>query len=569
MTPPSLLIRGGTIYDGLGNPPERLDLLVEGNTIVDLPARGSATVADRVIDAEGLAVAPGFIDIHSHSDLAVLHPAARDLMAPFVAQGITTQAIGNCGLGVAPAPRSRRDHLLAFMALLVPARFESVGIRWTSCRDYFAALATAHLPLNVAPLAAHGALRCAVMGAKSGPARGSDLKRIGQALDEALNAGALGLSAGLIYPPGMWADTDELEALCRRVAAVDGLFACHVRGSSELAVHAQRELLQLGKNTGTSLQHSHHEAFGPGYWHLVDETMRLEDDARAAGVDVASDVIPYHAVNTTLLSIYPPWALEGGVEALCLRLRDETTRHRIAAEIEGRKPLWPPWRDGWAHNLIRAGGWDNVFVLQAANPAYSRWLGRSLSAVAAAEGSSPFECAARLTQACGGDVMARYHGVTGAPGDDGRLRSLIAHPDNAIGVDVILNGDGVSHPGGHGAMPRVLGTYSRERGWLSLSQAIRKITSLPAARLGITDRGRLAPGRAADIVLFDPLTVGERGTFEHPDRPPRGIEWVVLNGRVAMEAGRLTSLSGSSARGYLLRRGSWKGARAEPLPASQ
>ena len=141
-----------------------------------------------------------------------------------------------------------------------------------------------------------------------------------------------------------------------------------------------------------------------------------------------------------------PGLWRGGVEALCLRLRDETTRHRIAAEIEGREPLWPPWWDGWAHNLIRAGGWDNVFVLQAANPAYSRWLGRSLSAVAAAEGSSPFECAARLTQACGGDMMARYHGVTGAPGDDGRLRSLIAHPDNAIGVDVILNGDGVSHP---------------------------------------------------------------------------------------------------------------------------
>jgi len=336
----------------------------------------------------------------------------------------------------------------------------------------------------------------------------------------------------------MWADTEELIALARPVAAAGGLFACHVRGSSELAVDATRELLEIGERTGVRLQHSHHEAFGPDHWHLARETMALERSARARGVDVAADVIPYHAVNTTLLAIFPPWALAGGVGALCERLSGADA-DRIEREIVDTVPSWPPWPDGWAHNLVGAGGWDNVVILQTGSSAHAGWLGRDLAEIARAENRTPFACACEIVIAAHGDVMARYHAISGAPGEEGVLRELLTEERHAVGVDVILKGQGVAHPGGYGAIPRLLGQYVRDRSWLGLADAIRKVTSLPADRLGIVDRGRVVPGAAADLVLFDPRRIGEAGSYSCPDRPPHGIERVVINGRTAVRRGEL------------------------------
>lgn len=529
-----LCIRNATIYDGSGRPPRDGDLVLEAGRIVELAPPRTAR-SGQIIDATGLCACPGFIDIHSHSDMALAHPQAPDLLSPFLLQGITTQVIGNCGLGVAPAPSDRRELLAAFMGLIMPA---GVEFGWQSFDEYLRALERRGTPLNVVPLAAHGALRCAVMGSDPGPARGEQLERIGGLLREALEAGAFGLSAGLIYPPGMWADTDELVHLCEFVKATDGLFACHVRGSSELAIEAERELLEIGKRTGVRLQHSHHEAFGPGYWHLARETLRMEDAARRGGIDVGSDVIPYHAVNTTLLAIYPPWALEGGAAALCKRLGDPDRRQRIEAEINDRVPRWPPWNDGWAHNLVRAGGWDNIVVLQARSEQHSAWIGRNLSEIARREHSTPFECAADLTRASVGEVMARFHAISGAPGDDGVLRELLTHSAHAVGVDVILKGEGASHPGGRGAMPRLLGHYARQQGWFGLSEAIRKATSLPASRLRLRDRGCLAAGFAADIVVFDRHAIADTGTYDMPGGRPLGIHAVVTNGRLTVLRGR-------------------------------
>lgn len=535
------------IYDGTGATPRRGRVVVRGDRIDAVGTGPPVPTRARRLDAAGLAVCPGFIDIHGHSDLAVLHPAAPDLLGPFVAQGITTQVVGNCGLGVAPAPAEHREHLRAFMALIVPAGVEWA---WESFDGWLRAIERAGPPLNVVPLAAHGALRCAVLGAEPRPAREGALEAIVRELDAALGAGAFGLSAGLIYPPGLWADTDELRTLCRRVAAVGGLFTCHVRGSSETALQAEGELLELARSTGVRVQHSHHEAFGSPYWHLARETVGMEDRAREDGIDVASDIIPYHAVNTTLLAIYPPWALAGGVDALCRRLDDPDTLERIGREVADRTPAWPPWEDGWAHNLVRATGWENIVLLHAGSPRHRHWTGRSLAEIARAEEAEPLRCAAEVTRAARGDVMARYHGVTGAPDDDGVLRELLSHPRHAVGVDVILKGDGVPHPGGHGAFPRLLGTYARERGWFPLEEAIRKATSLPARRLGLTDRGRLAPGQAADLVVFDPEEIGERGTWEAPERGPAGIHLVMINGKIAFDARRPTA----GRHGRLLRR---------------
>ena len=529
------VIRDATVYDGTAAPPAPADLVVQGDRIVAIVPPRTAR-GDTIIDACGLCACPGFIDIHGHSDMVLSHPDAPDLLAPFLHQGITTQVVGNCGLGVAPAPAARRGTLAAFMSLILPQRFV---FDWESFDEYLNALDAGPPPLNVVPLVAHGALRCAVLGGRAGPAGGTELRQIAALLDDALAAGAFGLSAGLIYPPGMWADTDELVELCSRVKAADGLFACHVRGSSELALEAEAELLEIGARTGVRLQHSHHEAFGPGYWHLARETLRMEDAARRNGIDIGSDVIPYHAVNTTLLAVFPPWALAGGATALVQRLGDPRLRAKIETEIHQREPRWPPWDEGWAHNLVRAGGWDNVVILQAASEQHAGWLGRSLTDIARDEDRTPFDCAAEITRASGGDVMARYHAINGAPGDDGVLRELLSHPAHAVGVDAILKGAGVAHPGGYGAMPRLLGLYAREETWFPLTEAIRKVTSLPASRLRLSGRGRLAPGYAADIVLFDRDEIGEQGTYEAPDRPPQGIHTVILNGRIVLREAAL------------------------------
>ncbi|NKB89095.1 MAG: amidohydrolase family protein [Acidobacteria bacterium] len=546
-TTKTLQIRNARLYDGDGVQPVSADLVVSGSRVAAVLPAGSPVATDATLDADGLCAAPGFVDIHSHSDGALAHPAAAELLEPFLLQGITTQIIGNCGLGVAPAPRHRRADLAAFMALIIPPGMDFI---WETFDEYMETLERNPLPLNVAALAPHGSLRCAVSGTEPGPAKEANLDAMAQELRAALAAGAFGLSAGLIYPPGMWADTDELVVLCDEVAAVDGVFGCHVRGSSELALDAERELLEIGTRTGVRLQHSHHEAFGPGYWHLAHETLRMEDEARAQGIDIASDVVPYHAVNTTLLAVFPPWSLAGGVGELCNRLADPAQLARIDDEIHNRVPTWPPWHDGWAHNLVRAGGWDNIVPLHARSESHGGWLGRSLTDTAAAESKSPLACAVELIAASEGDVMARYHGISGAPGDEGTLRELLVHEHHSIGVDVILKGEGVAHPGGFGAMPRVLGHYAREAGWLDLGKAIRKITSMPAARIGVP-RGRLGAGTAADIVLFDPDTVDERGTYSRPDRRPGGIEHVFINGTHVVDRGQLLRRDA----GQLLRRG--------------
>jgi len=543
----SYRLRHAMLHDGSGAAATAADVVIEGGRVAAILPPGTAPSTGRSVDADGLCLAPGFIDIHSHSDGALAHPAAAELLEPFLLQGITTQVIGNCGLGVAPAPPERRHELAAFMALIIP---EGMAFEWTSFAEYLDHLEARPLPFNVAALAPHGSLRCSVTGAESGPARGAALERMGDALRAALEAGAFGLSAGLIYPPGMWADTEELIELCRLVVGVDGVFACHVRGSSELAIDAERELLEIGSSTGVRLQHSHHEAFGPGYWQIARETLQMEDSARREGLDVASDVVPYHAVNTTLLAILPPWSLAGGVDALCERLAQPELRARIDDEVHHRVPEWPPWDEGWAHNLVRAGGWDNIVPLQARSASHAGWLGRNLAETAVREAKSPFQCAVELIVASDGDVMARYHGISGAPGDEGMLRELLAHPHHSIGVDVILKGAGVAHPGGFGAMPRVLGHYGRDAGWIDTPTAVRKVTSQPADRIGIP-RGRIEVGAAADLVLFDPATVGERGTYAHPDRPPRGIEHVFLNGTHVVSQGTLIAHGG----GQMLRRG--------------
>lgn len=536
MSDARLIVRDGLVHDGGGGPPRRGDIVVESGRICGVEPVATRAAGDVVIDAGGAAVAPGFIDIHGHSDMALAHPDAPDLLGPFLLQGITTQAIGNCGLGVAPAPAPRRELLRDFMALILPAGAEW---RWESFTDYLETLDRPGAPFNVAPLVAHGAVRCAVMGAEPGPARGQALDRMRSLVLEALEAGALGLSAGLIYPPGLWSDTDELVELARPVGACGGLFACHVRGSSELAIEATSELLQIGRRANVRLEHSHHEAFGPGYWQLARETLAMEDRARSEGLDIASDVIPYHAVNTTLLAIFPPWALTGGVDALIARLQDARQRERIEREIHDRDARWPPWEDGWAHNLVRAGGWDNIVVLQSAGEHHADWIGSNLAELARREGLTPFECARRLVTASRGDVMARYHAISGAPGDDGVLRKLLAHPHHSVAVDVILKGEGVAHPGGFGALPRLLGHYAGKQSWFGLPEAIRKATSLPASRLGLRDRGRIGPGMAADLVVFEPDEIRERGTFDRPDRPPAGIRAVVVNGRLAVADGRI------------------------------
>jgi N-acyl-D-amino-acid deacylase len=304
---------------------------------------------------------------------------------------------------------------------------------------------------------------------------------------------------------------------------------------------------------GVRTQHSHIEAFGKPFWPKIDTIIELHERAKERGVDTGFDVIPYISANTTLLAIFPPWALSGGVDALLERLRDPEQRQKIRRSIDEDIPGWPAWIPGaWPHNLAEATGWDNISLLWVESEANKPLEGKSIPEIAAERGTDPFEAAADIVLEENGHAMALYVGVSGDLDDDSGLRKLLSHPWASVETDAILTGRGVPHPAAYGAFPRVLGHFARDIGLFSVEEAVRKMTSLPADRLGLRSRGRLAEGHAADLVVFDPDTVADRTTFRQPAAPPVGIEHVFVNGEAVVADGTVNT---SLRAGSVLRRG--------------
>jgi N-acyl-D-amino-acid deacylase len=546
-----VLIRNGRVVDGTGNPWFPADVGIRDGTIATIGRIPDDAPAEMVIDATSKVVSPGFIDIHSHSDFVVADPSHGEILAPFAAQGITTLVTGNCGYSPAPVNPRTRPELDSYTAFL---RAGAASDPWTGFGEYLEHLDGQGLMFNIVPLVAHGALRIHEVGFEARELTPAEQQGMQDQLRTALDEGAWGLSSGLLYAPGIFAPPDEIEALASALRESGGLYASHIRGSSETLIPATKEVIRVGEANGIATQHSHIEAFGRPNWSKIGAIIELHEAARERGVDTGFDVIPYIAANTTLLAIFPPWALAGGVDGLLTRLRDPDTRARIRRSIEEDVPGWPCWTPGgWPHNLVEATGWQNVSIMWVESEANKSLEGRSLTDIADERGAHPFDVAADLVLEETGHAMALYFGVSGVEADEAGLEQLLAHPLAAAESDAILTGRGKPHPAAFGTFPRVLGHFVRARKLFSLEEAVRKCTSLPAQRMGLKRRGTLREGNFADVVVFDPATVGDRTTYRTPGAAPDGIDQVLVNGCPVVRDG-VVDVSARSGR--VVRRGS-------------
>ena len=519
-----LLIRGGMVYDGSGAAPCLVDVGVSGRQIAWV-GDGAEVRATRVIDASGQVVAPGFIDIHTHSDLSLLIDGRGQSK---VAQGVTTEVTGNCGFSPFPI---NPEHMQLHLDLLAGIGDDALDLAWTDLEGYRQVAQDKGIALNIAPLVGHGALRIAAMGLSSAAADAQQLERMRELLSRLLDQGAFGMTTGLTYVPSRYAPTSELVALCEILAARGRLYASHARDKDLLGDDHRygplNEALHLGRATGVKVQYSHAAINTPSEWGSAGAwTARFEDAVRQ-GLDAAFDVYPYDASSSALTQYLPAWVQEGGVAAMRERLSEAQTMARAEADLAL----------GWSANRI-PWLWDRV-VLARTDGLLGAKEGLSLQDAAAQAGMGPARYTLELCREGGNRVMVVLFYRTE---EDMRTflkchHALVGSDGSAIPFD---QGSRQPHPRNFGASVRVLGRFVRDMGDLDMASAIHKMSGGVADRLGLIDRGRIESGKAADIVVFDPLEVRDRGTYLRPCQKASGVSHVLVNGELVVEQGEQT-----------------------------
>ena len=529
-----LLLKNGKIVDGTGNPWYYGDVAVKDGKIVYI-GKTDGLDAKETIDVEGFIISPGFVDIHTHADFILPLDNHMEILAPFAEQGITTIVTGNCGLSCTPVSREYLSELDDYTAFF---RGGPLKYNWSTMKEFLDVLESQTIGFNMIPLASHGAIRIAVMGLAGGAPSKDQMAQMQALAERDMEEGAFGLSAGLIYAPGMFASTDELIEITKPLGPHQGVFTCHIRGSSETNVQACNEIIEIGRANRIPIHHSHIEAFGKVNWPQIDEIIALHEDARKEGIDVSWDVIPYTSANTTLGASFPSECFDGGIEAFVARLKDPEQRTKIRNKVENMVSEWPTWLpERWPHNLVRNTGYNNIMVIWLNSQKNQSLIGKTLSQIAEEQSKEPFDALADIMIDENGACMALYIGVTGDLVDDSYLKKIIKHEQSAICLDAILNGAGLPHRAAFGAFPHVLGHYVREEKLVSLEQMIRKITSIATWRFGVHDRGLLKTGMWADITVFDPDTIADNSTVLEAARRPTGIKYVFVNGRMLVKDG--------------------------------
>ena len=526
-----LVIDGGTVVDGSGAPGFVASVGVRDGRLRVLAPAAEVRARDR-IDATGMVVAPGFIDLHSHSGLMIF---ADPLHEPKVRQGVTTEVIGVDGLSYAPIPdASDLDALVEMNAGLDGAPAEARPYDWTTVEEYLDRLDALRPALNIAFLVGNSALRIASVGWDAIEATDAQLHDMRSMLREAMEEGALGFSSGLDYPPGAYATTGELAGLTNEAARHGGFYHTHVRYDlGDRYLDPFREAIEIGRRGEgpAHITHFYHRQTFPGG---PEPMLALVDDARAEGLDVTFDTYPYEWASTRLLIMIPPWVQAGGPMPTRQRLADRAVRDRIRRELAQRGVLF-------------AGGpaWDDVRLGAFMRPELLRWEGRTLGDVIADRGDDPVDVLCDLLLEEG----LRVNQVTPGPWTE-TLRHFIRHPVGMIGTDSTFVGDKPS-PRTYGSFPRILGQFVRDEALIGLEEAVRQMTSAAAARLDLADRGLIGDGYAADLVVFDPRCVRSTATYDEPRDYPEGIEWVIVGGQAVVERGRHTG----ARPGRVLRRG--------------
>ncbi|MFG1815698.1 amidohydrolase family protein [Kribbella sp. NPDC049174] len=522
-----LLIKGATVLDGSGAPGVLADVAVDGARIVaignDLPA------GRRTIDADGLALSPGFIDMHAHSDLQIL--ANPDHTAK-VSQGITLEVLGQDGLSFAPIDDPTRSTLRRQIAGW-NGEPDDFDFSWSTVGGYLDRLDQG-IACNAAYLVPQGTLRMMVVGTENRPATRAELDEMKRLLAEGLQQGAAGMSSGLTYTPGMFATTDELVELCTVLASYGGYYSPHQRSYGEGALDAYGEMVEIARRSGCALHLTHAVMnFEPNRGRGAD-LVAMIDKAVANGVDVTTDTYPYLPGATTLAAILPSWTAEGGPDAQLARLRDPASRERIAHEME------QVGSDG-CHGCVT--DWNTIEIGGVKSSSLSGAVGQTIAALAESAREAPAEVFFDLLIS---DNLATS--ILQHVGHEQNVRAIMRHSSHTGGSDAILVG-AKPHPRSWGTFPRYLGRYVRELGVLDLADCIHHLTGRPARRLRLTDRGLVREGYYADLVLFDPATVRDTATFDEPRQQAEGIPYVFVNGVPVIDAGRRTdALPGGAVR---------------------
>lgn len=477
-----LIIRNGTVIDGTGRAAFTADVGVQAGRLTTVGTVSGDTA--RVLDATGRVVAPGFIDVHSHDDFALVDRPLCDFK---VMQGVTTEIIGNCGFGAAPANAAYKEFLRGIGTQL----FGPLGtFAWETTEEFFVALAASRPSVNVAALIPHVAVRYGVIGGEKHEPSERELQDMQDLVRRGMEAGAVGLSTGLFYIPGRYAATEEIIALAKVAGEYGGVYATHMRDEADHLLDSIKETLRIGEEANIAVQISHHKAMGRRNWGNVAASLALVEQARQRGLDVTSDAYPYVAGSTTLAALARGGALELVTPADIL-IASTPNRH----EYEGQTLA----------DLCRLTG---------------KPLAETVKDVLAQEGES---------------VVAVIFGM-----DEADVRRVLAHPTTMIGSDGIPSVEGKPHPRLYGTFARVLGTYARKEKLFSLEEAVHRMTGLAAQKFHLTDRGVIREGAYADLVVFDPHTIAEAGTYQEPRQYPSGIDYVIVNGKITADHGRHT-----------------------------
>lgn len=527
-----IVITGGMILDGSGQPAYRGDLGIQGDRIVAIGQLHAAEAA-RTLDASGRYVTPGFMDIHTHSDESVV---LNRRMESKVHQGVTLEVGGNCGGSAAPL------HGDAIAVEEKELGRYGYSLDWRRMDEYLARVESDGISNNFATLVGHGTLRTCAMGAAMRAPTRPEMDAMKALLAEAMKAGAWGLSTGLIYPPSSYAETSELVELATVSARLGGIYASHIRNEGPRLLEAVQEAISIGEQADLPVEIAHHKASGKQNWGRVKQSLPLIEAARARGVQVTCDQYPYVASSTGLSVIIPDWAHEGGTEQLVGRLKDPATRERIRQEVRAARPGWD--------DPATESPWHGIVIASAIQ--HPELEGKTTWQIAQLWGTDPIEASLDLLIAEDGNVATVMFTMC-----EEDVQTVMRASFVMVGSDASAKApygplsEGKPHPRAYGTFPRVLGRYVRELGVLTWEDAIRKMTSLPASKLGIPRRGLLAEGYFADVVVFDPTTIADTATFTQPHQFPVGIDYVIVNGAITVDHGQHTG----ALAGRVLRRG--------------
>jgi N-acyl-D-amino-acid deacylase len=519
-----LLIRGGRIVDGTGNPSFLGNVAIRGGRIVAMGHLGGRE-ATRMIDATGLTVVPGFIDMHNHSDYTLVFDGNAQSM---IRQGVTSMVLGE---GESAAPIGGKQQPSAKRVLLNDAPAD-----WNDFNGYFARLLRQGISTNVASYVGSSQIWTYVHGDRAGPPTAAELDEMRALVRQAMEQGALGVSSSLSGPPGSWIDTGTLVAMCEAASPYGGSYSTHMRTEGRGVFESVAEAIEIGRRAHVPVDIIHLKIAEHTMWGQMPELAASIARARAQGQEVQANVYPYRAGQNDLATIIPPWAHEGGSEALIQRLKDPALRPRIENEILHGIP-----GSNWYDHYTATGGWDGMLLVSFSNPQYKKYEGMRMNQVIASIGKPPLDVLFELLEANGGSVPTVYFHHS-----EEDMRYALKQPFVSIGSDgtaVTTEGPlaaGHPHPRYYGTFPRILGRYVRDEKVLTLEEAVRKMTSANAAKIGAFDRGILRPGMMADVTIFDAARIIDNATFEKPHQYATGVEYVIVNGKIVLDGGRQT-----------------------------